>query len=500
MEDVLNLSKQETDELVKDMKKVFPIVRILSEDEVNGLHELDKQNNRCYDFWHKSEACKNCISKKALDNDKEYIKLEYLSDKPFQVIAKPLRVEGKRSVMEMLKPLDNFSVNFEEFNLIAEKLFNYSDQRYLDPLTGAYNKVYFEERKNKVYEDMGVAIFDVDNFKYILETYGHTCGELLLRAIVSETKTQLWSNNRLIKIGDDRFIVLIPNVSKLALEQRVEAIQERIRNLIIEPYQNARFSISVGLAKCENQKLIETVIEAKKYLDKAKTIKDTICSKWSDEKIDKIVPLQNTEDEKTNKLLSIILSFVVGYRNNESAAHILHVEQITELMINKLEKINPNYKFTNEEKKDIVIAAGLHDIGKLCIDDDILNKPGKLTPEEFDEMKKHTTFGGQMMDSLTLYQDEPLIKMVHDVCLEHHERFDGKGYPLGKMGDEIHIWSQVVGIADVYDALVSNRVYKDAYAHDKAVEMILNNECGVFNPMLLDLFIEIKEDIRNLYI
>lgn len=206
-----------------------------------------------------------------------------------------------------------------------------------------------------------------------------------------------------------------------------------------------------------------------------------------------------TTDEKTNQMMSVILSFIVGYRNNESGPHILHVEQITEILLNELEKENENYKFTKEEKKDIILAAGMHDIGKLCIDDAILNKPGRLTQEEFEEMKKHTTYGGQMMESLDVYQGELLTKYIYDICMEHHERWDGNGYPLGKKGDEINIYSQIVGLADCYDALVSNRVYKNAYAHEKAIDMLFKDECGVFNPLILKCFMNVKTEIRQLY-
>lgn len=208
---------------------------------------------------------------------------------------------------------------------------------------------------------------------------------------------------------------------------------------------------------------------------------------------------EQKQSEKNNRIMSVILSFIVGYRNNESGPHILHVEQITEFLLDELEKETSLYKFTKEDKRNIVLASGMHDIGKLCIDENILNKPGKLTHDEYEEMKKHTTCGAMMIESMNLYKDEPLIQFIHDVTLEHHERYDGKGYPNNLVGDNIHIWSQIVGLADVYDALVSNRVYKDAYAHNIAVEMILNNECGMFNPLLIDCFLNIKEDIADLY-
>ena len=145
----------------------------------------------------------------------------------------------------------------------------------------------------------------------------------------------------------------------------------------------------------------------------------------------------------------------------------------------------------------IATASALHDIGKIGIDEKILNKPGKLTKEEFEIMKQHTLIGAQMLDSLEMYHDEEMMKYAYEICRWHHERYDGKGYPDGLKGEEIPISAQVVSLADVYDALVSDRVYKKAYSHEKAIEMILNGECGMFNPLLLECLVEIQDKVRK---
>ena len=144
----------------------------------------------------------------------------------------------------------------------------------------------------------------------------------------------------------------------------------------------------------------------------------------------------------------------------------------------------------------ITTAASLHDIGKIGIDDKILNKAGKLTPEETEIVKEHTVIGASMLESLELYQNELLVKIATEICRWHHERYDGKGYPDGLIGDEIPISAQIVSLADVYDALVSERVYKKAFTHEKAMEMILNGECGAFNPLLLECLVEIQDRVR----
>ena len=145
----------------------------------------------------------------------------------------------------------------------------------------------------------------------------------------------------------------------------------------------------------------------------------------------------------------------------------------------------------------ISMASALHDIGKIGIDEKILNKPGKLTKEEFDIMKTHTLIGATMLENLKMYQGEILLEVAYQICRWHHERYDGKGYPDGLKGEEIPISAQVVSLADVYDALVSDRVYKKAYSHEKAMEMILNGECGVFNPLLLECLVEIQDKVRK---
>ncbi len=141
----------------------------------------------------------------------------------------------------------------------------------------------------------------------------------------------------------------------------------------------------------------------------------------------------------------------------------------------------------------------MHDVGKISIPDAILNKPGKLTAEEFDIMKTHTIHGAELLGQIPQMRDLPFFKYAFDIARHHHERWDGRGYPDGLKGDDIPVWAQIVSIADVYDALVSKRVYKDAYSFDKASAMIRNGECGTFNPELLDCFYAIEEQIRTLY-
>lgn len=192
------------------------------------------------------------------------------------------------------------------------------------------------------------------------------------------------------------------------------------------------------------------------------------------------------EKEKNNNMMVNILSHIVEFRNGESGLHVLHISSITGILLQCLVKKTDRYNLTSSDITLITTASALHDIGKISISGSILNKPGRLTDEEFAIMKTHTTAGATMLDELLLYQDEPLVKVAHDICRWHHERYDGRGYPDGLKGEEIPISAQIVALADVYDALTSERCYKKAFSHEKSLEMILNGECGTFNELLLE--------------
>ena len=210
-----------------------------------------------------------------------------------------------------------------------------------------------------------------------------------------------------------------------------------------------------------------------------------------------LVTDQIYEKEKNNRMMTGILSQIVEFRNGESGLHVLHINILTQLLLEKLMRKSENYDLSWSQQHMIATASALHDIGKIGIDEKILNKPGKLTKEEFEAMKQHTIIGARMLDSLEMYHDEEMMKYAYEICRWHHERYDGKGYPDGLKGKEIPISAQVVSLADVYDALVSDRVYKKAYSHEKAMEMILNGECGMFNPLLLECLVEIQDKVRK---
>lgn len=213
-------------------------------------------------------------------------------------------------------------------------------------------------------------------------------------------------------------------------------------------------------------------------------------------KLTDIIMEQIYEKEKSNSLMISILSHVVEFRNGESGLHVININRITEILLEHLVKKTQKYNLSNADISLISMASSLHDIGKIAIPEEILNKPGKLTKEEFDTMKTHSAIGASMLEDIDFYQDEPLVKIAYEICRWHHERYDGKGYPDGLKGEEIPISAQIVSIADVYDALTSKRVYKAAFSHDKAIDMIVNGECGTFNPLLIECLLEVGDKIR----
>ena len=210
-----------------------------------------------------------------------------------------------------------------------------------------------------------------------------------------------------------------------------------------------------------------------------------------------LVADQIYEKEKNNRMMVGILSQIVEFRNGESGPHVLHIQTLTRLLLERLVQKTGQYGLSWSEQYMISMASALHDIGKIGIDEKILNKPGKLTKEEFDIMKTHTLIGATMLENLKMYQGEILLEVAYQICRWHHERYDGKGYPDGLVGEEIPISAQVVSLADAYDALISDRVYKKAYSHEQAVKMILNGECGAFNPVLLECLTDIQEHLKE---
>ena len=510
------------------------------------------------------------------------------------------------------------------------------DELYRDPLTGIYNRRYYEEVARKTIGPAGVALMDVDDFKICNDTYGHYAGDMALETAANAIRSCIRNTDLLIRYGGDEFLLVLPGIPSDILQAKLEQIRAAVQQATVPGYSHFRLSLSIGgtmqaitdpmenavrradrlmyQAKCrknavtvelpENaltaqEELVEEkpqillvddsemnrlilaeilqgdyrILEAKdgrecmdalqaeagdlalvlldinmpvmdgfevlKAMNANHTIEDTpvimISSDDSDAAIRRSYELgasdyvnrpfdarivyrrvtntiklyakqrrlvQMVSDqiharENNTDTLVGVLSHIVEFRNGESGAHVRHIRTITEILLHRLLENSNKYSISAEQQDVIPRASALHDIGKIGIDEKILNKPGRLTPEEFEVMKTHSMLGAQILYDLDNFSEQPLLQTAYEIARWHHERWDGRGYPDGLKGDEIPISAQLVSLADVYDALTSERCYKKAFSHEKAVQMILNGECGAFNPLLLRCLTDIQADLKE---
>ena len=509
------------------------------------------------------------------------------------------------------------------------------EELYKDPLTGAYNRRYYEEVVRKSIGPAGIALMDVDDFKICNDTYGHHAGDVALKTVASAIQSCIRSSDLLIRYGGDEFLLVLPGIPGDFLQTKLEQICTAAQMASVPGYPHFRVSLSIGgtiqsitdpverivrradwlmyqakgrknavmvevpghslaaleklLQKKSQILLVDdsamsrmilkeilggdySILEAKngqeclekmqaeagnialvlldinmpvmdgfevlKAMNANHTIEDIpvimISSDDSDAAIRRSYELgasdyvtrpfdarivyrrvtntiklyakqrrlvQMVSDqirarENNTDTLVGVLSHIVEFRNGESGAHVRHIRIITELLLHRLLEISSQYPITAEQQDNIPLASALHDIGKIGIDEKILNKPGKLTPEEFEVIKTHSMLGAEMLHQLENFNEQPLLQTAYEITRWHHERWDGRGYPDGLKGDEIPISAQLVALADVYDALTSERCYKKAFSHEKAVQMILNGECGAFNPLLLQCLTDMQTDLK----
>lgn len=205
-------------------------------------------------------------------------------------------------------------------------------------------------------------------------------------------------------------------------------------------------------------------------------------------KLEEIVEEQVERLSSMNQAMVETLATVIEFRDCETGEHVKNISGLTKILMTQVSKMYSEYALPPEEIEKIANSAILHDVGKISTPDQILNKPGRLTDEEFEIMKQHTVRGCEILKNIPHILDKGLYHYSYDICRHHHERWDGRGYPDHLSGDDISIWAQVVSVVYEYDALTSERVYKKAFSHEKAVDMIVNGECGTFNPKVLEAF------------
>lgn len=244
------------------------------------------------------------------------------------------------------------------------------------------------------------------------------------------------------------------------------------------------------------KQMVKNVIELFKYKTQLETMVKSQTARLESQ--NELLKKQAEELRKMNDTMIETMSNIVEFRNLESGLHVKRIREYTKCLAAEIMRQYPEYGLTPEKIEMIGQASAMHDIGKIVIPDGILLKPGRLTADEFEIIKSHTTKGAEMISTLIHMDDEEYVNYCYDITRHHHERYDGKGYPDGLAGEEIGIAPQVVSLADVYDALISERVYKAAFTPEKAYQMIMKGECGIFSPKLLSALEAVKEEFEEL--
>ncbi|MBO5667119.1 MAG: diguanylate cyclase, partial [Firmicutes bacterium] len=298
------------------------------------------------------------------------------------------------------------------------------------------------------------------------------CILLILVDVLAPDKKETKQLMEATLLGGNQKIPVVVFIDTDAAEEHQErAFLMGVSDVILKPY-----------APVIVQKRIETLVEL-------------YWSKWN---LERIVQTQNETIRNANQIMLDTMSAIIEHRNTESGNHVLRIRQFTKILLSEVARTCPEYELTEDVIDMISSASSLHDIGKISIPDAVLNKPGKLTEEEYEIMKNHSVIGSQLVSQMEGASDELFLRYAYNISLYHHERWDGRGYPEGLKGDDIPICAQVVGLADAFDALTTNRVYKPAYGYQKAINMILNGECGAFSQKLLECFKRVRGDFVEL--
>jgi len=607
------LTKKQAEEMLVYLGDLFTEVRLL---DIEAVKHLEKNSLSLRAFWEKCQKTR----------------LEYIDSRVCQKISRYVEIDGQPHVVEILNVLDVTTESSENAReQLTAKVRDYDEELYLDALTGAYNRRYYENRIRKVRGHAGVAMIDLDDFKLYNDTCGHNAGDLVLNTVVGIIRGCIRKTDILIRYGGDEFLLILPDVDEEIFSKKLKQIRDMVCEAEVPGYTRLRLTVSIGGVLADNETIESAVARADGLMYQAKNRKNMIVTEKSgidsaeakerqqilivddsqinceilaeilkdeyrileaangEECIDllkqygtgialllldinmpvmdgfEVLALMNRkhwiedipvimissedsasyvrrayemgasdyisrpfdvqvvhqrvsntiklyakqrrlislvtdqirEKEKNNQMMISILSQIVEFRNSESGSHVLHINIITGMLLERLMQKTDQYRLQWSDQFLITTASALHDIGKIGIDEKILNKPGKLTKEEFEIMKTHTLIGASMLKSIEMYQNEKLLQVAYQICRWHHERYDGKGYPDGLKGEEIPISAQVVAIADVYDALVGKRVYKKAFSHETAIHMILNGECGAFNPLLLECLTDIQNRLKE---
>lgn len=610
------MTRQQAEQEMEQLRKVFPSVRMLTAEQVQAGEALGD------------------AARQALEEKTTHSRMEYRGQELYEVTALFAQVEGTPCVLELERRLDRIMLlDPEESEQLFNNLAEYRGKLYRDAVTGAYNERYYQEKYRSRILTAGVAVLRVDDFKAANDVYGRYAGNSVLETVAGVLRRNLGEKDRLIRRGEDRLLLLLPEVGQSDFGQKLEHLRLQLAAAGVPGYSHLHISVSIGGVWIRDGEVSAAVEHAERLATYAQMQKNTVITEQQPERtaaapvhrrqsvlivddselnrkmlgqmlgsrfdiaeaasgeaclqlleqnatgisivlldihmpgIDGFTVLEemnqknlleqipvimissedtvdavrrafdlgasdyisrpfdakvvyqriiNTiqlyakqrrlsamaadlafEKERASRMMIGILSQVVEKRNGESRDHVQRVAQLTSMLLAGLAKKTDRYPLTREMRRTIATAAALHDIGKMEICEDLLHKEGPLTEAERRTLQSHTLLGAQMLEEQPECRDDAFARTAYNICRWHHERYDGGGYPDGLQGEQIPIEAQVVGLADVYERLVSRPVDGRARTHSEVVQMICTGVCGAFNPLLLDCLQDMEVEIAR---
>ena len=611
-----SMTRQQAEQEMEQLRKVFPSVRMLTAEQVQA-----------------GEAVGDA-ARQALEEKTTHSRMEYRGQELYEVTALFAQVEGTPCVLELERRLDRIMLlDPEESEQLFNNLAEYRGKLYRDAVTGAYNERYYQEKYRSRILTAGVAVLRVDDFKAANDVYGRYAGNSVLETVAGVLRRNLGEKDRLIRRGEDRLLLLLPEVGQSDFGQKLEHLRLQLAAAGVPGYSHLHISVSIGGVWIRDGEVSAAVEHAERLATYAQMQKNTVITEQQPERtaaapvhrrqsvlivddselnrkmlgqmlgsrfdiaeaasgeaclqlleqnatgisivlldihmpgIDGFTVLEemnqknlleqipvimissedtvdavrrafdlgasdyisrpfdakvvyqriiNTiqlyakqrrlsamaadlafEKERASRMMIGILSQVVEKRNGESRDHVQRVAQLTSMLLAGLAQKTDRYPLTREMRRTIATAAALHDIGKMEICEDLLHKEGPLTEAERRTLQSHTLLGAQMLEEQPECRDDAFARTAYNICRWHHERYDGGGYPDGLQGEQIPIEAQVVGLADVYERLVSRPVDGHARTHSEVVQMICTGVCGAFNPLLLDCLQDMEVEIAH---
>ena len=611
-----SMTRQQAEQEMEQLRKVFPSVRMLTAEQVQA-----------------GEAVGDA-ARQALEEKTPHSRMEYRGQELYEVTALFAQVEGTPCVLELERRLDRIMLlDPEESEQLFNNLAEYRGKLYRDAVTGAYNERYYQEKYRSRILTAGVAVLRVDDFKAANDVYGRYAGNSVLETVAGVLRRNLGEKDRLIRRGEDRLLLLLPEVGQSDFGQKLEHLRLQLAAAGVPGYSHLHISVSIGGVWIRDGEVSAAVEHAERLATYAQMQKNTVITEQQPERtaaapvhrrqsvlivddselnrkmlgqmlgsrfdiaeaasgeaclqlleqnatgisivlldihmpgIDGFTVLEemnqknlleqipvimissedtvdavrrafdlgasdyisrpfdakvvyqriiNTiqlyakqrrlsamaadlafEKERASRMMIGILSQVVEKRNGESRDHVQRVAQLTSMLLAGLAQKTDRYPLTREMRRTIATAAALHDIGKMEICEDLLHKEGPLTEAERRTLQSHTLLGAQMLEEQPECRDDAFARTAYNICRWHHERYDGGGYPDGLQGEQIPIEAQVVGLADVYERLVSRPVDGHARTHSEVVQMICTGVCGAFNPLLLDCLQDMEVEIAR---